>query len=161
MTVHRQTKLTARLCSVLIAAGVSACAGLGADSGDTVRGSQLFAETNCPITIDGPFPATAVFATVEDLGHKAWMSALRGTDADAASRALVLVHFGPKPTPGYGASFQSAATSGRKLLLKVTQTVPAPDMMYAQVITSPCILVSVPAGSYSDIKVIDIEPAGE
>ncbi len=62
-----------------------------------------------------------------------------------AVRYLMLAQ-GHKPTPGYGFEWQgsSATLRDQKLELPLRFTSPPKDAMLAQVITSPCILISYP-----------------
>jgi hypothetical protein len=71
---------------------------------------------------------------------------------------VVAVYMGRKPTAGYHVSMASRAVAvgeHNELILLVSWIEPPGDALLAQVITSPCILVSIPKGNYSTIQVVD------
>lgn len=76
---------------------------------------------------------------------------------DFATRAVVLVEMGAAPSAGYGLSLQDrrAAVAGGYLTLYIKWLEPAPERVYAQVVTHPCLLVSVPRGAYHRLRVRD------
>ena len=63
-----------------------------------------------------------------------------------------------RPTSGYAVSLGSnTAKVGKRgdLTLTVAWTEPSADSIQAQVITSPCLFVSVPKDDYPTIRVVD------
>lgn len=77
---------------------------------------------------------------------------------DFTRLSVIAVYMGRKPTAGYQVSLASSAAKigeNNELTLFVTWIEPPLDALLAQVITSPCILVSIPKGNYSTIQVVD------
>ncbi|MCW9009593.1 protease complex subunit PrcB family protein [Marinobacter sp.] len=72
---------------------------------------------------------------------------------DLAREALVMVTLGQKPTAGYSVGLQSALAQGESLVLDMRVNEPAPDMMVAQVITSPCAVLAVEPRGWQQIRV--------
>jgi len=71
---------------------------------------------------------------------------------------LLVVNMGQQSSGGYGLSLlkEQAEITGRHLLISVRWQTPKPGMMQAQVITSPCLLVSVPRqDNYNAIVIFD------
>ncbi|MBY6192710.1 protease complex subunit PrcB family protein [Marinobacter hydrocarbonoclasticus] len=72
---------------------------------------------------------------------------------DLSREALVMVTLGQKPTAGYSVGLQSALAQGKSLVLDMRVSEPAPDMMVAQVITSPCVVLAVEPRGWQQIRV--------
>jgi len=72
---------------------------------------------------------------------------------DLGREALVMVTLGQKPTAGYSVGLQSALAQGKSLVLDMRVSEPAPDMMVAQVITSPCVVLAVEPRGWQQIRV--------
>lgn len=67
-----------------------------------------------------------------------------------------LVEMGRHSTGGYGIAVSSEARrSGSTLELNATFFTPAPDAMVTQMLTSPCVLVRLPVGDYSQLRLLD------
>lgn len=67
-----------------------------------------------------------------------------------------LVEMGRHSTGGYGIAVSSKARrSGNTLALIATFSSPAPDAMVTQMLTSPCVLVRLPAGDYTRLELLD------
>lgn len=154
---HKRLPVIAALLAVTL---LSACGIFGPAEPQPVAATQLFAEQQCPIDLDGPYPATAVYASVQDLGVSRWMSALGDTDADQASRMLILVHAGSKPNPGHGIALHSAGAVGDELHINMIHHRPDPNRMYAQVLIQPCVLIKVPTREYKRLVVDEVQPTG-
>ncbi|WP_161494475.1 protease complex subunit PrcB family protein [Marinobacter salexigens] len=74
---------------------------------------------------------------------------------DLEKEHLLFVTLGEKPTGGYSVSL-SSATAGQtegSLRLLVAARSPAPGTMTTQVITSPCVVIAVPASDWSEVRV--------
>ena len=65
---------------------------------------------------------------------------------DFARWQVVAVFLGPKPSPGYGLRIVDATETPSGTQVTYRQFVPAPGMMYAQVIVYPYDVVAIPAG---------------
>lgn len=77
---------------------------------------------------------------------------------DLEKEHLLFVTLGEKPTGGYSISLVSATaeTSSSPLRLAVSVRSPAPETMTTQVITSPCVVVAVPAHDWPEVQVSGI-----
>ena len=64
---------------------------------------------------------------------------------DFASRMVVGVFLGTKPTSGYDVEIVSVQTDGDALVVQYRQRQPARDMMTAQILTQPYHLIAVPS----------------
>lgn len=76
---------------------------------------------------------------------------------DFSTRAVLWVQMGMQPSAGYGLSLQEAGAEigAGTLTLHLKWLEPAPGRLYAQVITHPCLLVTVPRGGYQRVEVRD------
>jgi hypothetical protein len=77
---------------------------------------------------------------------------------DFTRQRVIAVYMGKRPTAGYGLGLASRnAEVGERgvLTLVVSWIEPLADAVLAQVITSPCLLVSVPKGDHVTIQVVD------
>ena len=86
-----------------------------------------------------------------------------GTDylpeVDFSRSRVAAVYMGKYSTAGYqlGLAAETAEIDDHDLTLFVSWLEPPVDALVAQVITSPCLLVSIPKGEYSAIRVRDAE----
>ena len=76
---------------------------------------------------------------------------------DFTSNQVVLVSMGQQRTGGFRISLDQAqaVVAGEVARIKLKWTRPSADDMVAQVLTHPCILLSLPEGGYSRIAVFD------
>ena len=70
---------------------------------------------------------------------------------------IFIVSMGAQPTAGYSIELHEdqAPLHGATLTIPATWKAPAPDMMVAQIMTSPCIVISLPAKRYETVMVRD------
>jgi hypothetical protein len=107
---------------------------------------------------------TPVAQVLPDLkAVKDWEAArgvtLPGSDA-LPPASYALVEMGLKPTGGYGLAIARAAVlRGELVILNATFVSPSPGSLRTQAISSPCVLVQLPPGRYSEIEVDDPEGA--
>lgn len=66
---------------------------------------------------------------------------------------LLLIAMGRKPTTGFGLTLSAVEKAGDTLKLRVSTRTPAPGMVRAQMITEPCLVVSVPREGWQQITV--------
>jgi hypothetical protein len=77
-------------------------------------------------------------------------------DAPLPDGPYALVEMGTRNTGGYGVAVsRTAGRDGDRLILKATFIAPAAGRMVAEMISSPCALVSLPQAHYSEIWLID------
>ena len=76
---------------------------------------------------------------------------------DLTSHSLLVVYLGHRPNPGYQLRLlnRQAEQLGGLLRIEVERVLPLPDMIYPQVLVSPCMLLEIPKGSYTQIEVVD------
>lgn len=76
-------------------------------------------------------------------------------DVNFENSHLLLIAMGSRPNAGYHLelSAQQAALYDGKLLLPVVFKQPSPEMVQAAVMTSPCMIISLPKGAYRQIVV--------
>ena len=76
---------------------------------------------------------------------------------DLKNNHVLLVEMGRKPTAGYNISYidNSFNVKNSEAEVVVKWIEPGPDAIVAQVITSPCLVLSVPAKGYEDISIVD------
>src|SRR5262249_8616930 len=75
---------------------------------------------------------------------------LAGDDALAPS-AYAVIEMGSRPTGGYGlAVARNAVQRGELVILSATFVTPAPGSLRTQALSSPCVLVQLPPGRYSE-----------
>lgn len=72
-------------------------------------------------------------------------------------RAVLWLEMGRQPSAGYGLTVRphGMEIAGATLTLHVNWLEPLPGRVYAQVITRPCLLLSVPGGDYQRVRVRD------
>jgi hypothetical protein len=75
-----------------------------------------------------------------------------------AREGVLWIGMGQKPTGGYRLD---PAESGLEIradtaTLRVAWSTPPPDAVLAQVITHPCLLLALPKGGYSRIRIVDL-----
>lgn len=68
-----------------------------------------------------------------------------------------IVSMGSQPTAGYGIELHAdqAPVQGATLTIPATWKEPAPDMMVAQIMSSPCVVITVPVKRYETVAVRD------
>jgi len=143
---------------------VAGCALLvGCASSDTVKDKpgaplvrQVIQSPHCGLT----GPGLAYVQTSERLQQLLELPAqnmavqqLRQVDLE--KEHLLFVTLGEKPTGGFSVSLASASVESTKNTLRLSMAVrsPAPGTMVTQVITSPCVVVAVPATDWPEIRV--------
>ncbi|TBW56886.1 protease complex subunit PrcB family protein [Marinobacter halodurans] len=72
---------------------------------------------------------------------------------DVANQWLLVASLGHQATGGHGIGFISADRDGQDLSIEVKVTHPAPDAMVAQMITSPCLVMAIPASGWKQVRV--------
>jgi len=154
----------ARLWTGLLVLLLSACRanGIPGSTPATVEAALLTQSSQC--WNDGMEPSVVWISNIE-----AYKSAYKQTrkhilddsgylpNVDFNRSGVIAVYMGKHSTAGYqvGLASGTAAISGHDLTLLVSWVEPPADALMAQVITSPCVLVSIPKGDYAAIRVVD------
>ena len=143
---------------ILMSLLLSACAADGPPPGGRVSVEAIHAGSFC-----GARSAGAVW--LDDTRALAgWPDGAAGTVPEAAAaavpfqrRGVVAVSMGRQPTGGYALRLGAteAVISDGVLTLPVDWVEPPADGVATQVLTRPCLLVSVPRGDYHRVLVVD------
>ncbi|WP_323751310.1 protease complex subunit PrcB family protein [Marinobacter sp.] len=75
---------------------------------------------------------------------------------DLAQEQLIFVTLGQKPSAGYSLGLATANQENHTLKLQLDLKTPAPGMMVAQVITSPCVVLAATGGNWDRIEVTGV-----
>jgi hypothetical protein len=138
-------------------------------SGNSTEVDVVYRSDHCGTTGKGVYQLTSPQELAAVMKNK--MNPLDDTknlapDVDFSENQLVLVAWGSKPNPGYKIELTSpqAVRDGKVLRLPVAFQEPDLGAFYPQVMTSPCIVLSVPVGDYEAIAagdwVTDVDGAG-
>lgn len=122
---------------------LTACSATGG-AGGALQVRQITQSAYCGLTGPGVSQARASAereALLDVVGQNIATGVIRQVNLD--QEALVIVTLGQKPTAGYSVGLESASRENKTLKLVMTVTEPAPGMMVAQVITSPCVVLAV------------------
>ena len=79
------------------------------------------------------------------------------TTIDFDQSMVFIVFMGSRPTAGYDIELHDdqALVQGAALTIPATWKEPARDAMVAQILTSPCVLITVPAKGYETVTIRD------
>ncbi|MEN8246904.1 MAG: protease complex subunit PrcB family protein [Thermodesulfobacteriota bacterium] len=113
-----------------------------------------------------PEPSAEWIASREELGqlvdvHKSGQLPAQdraaALDIDFNTTRILLVRMGQKPTAGYSLKLdpESCSISQKIAHISLIWAEPAPDLVTAQVITSPFILLKLSKGGYDAVEVVD------
>lgn len=116
-----------------------------------------------------PDPVVKIMATIEHCGlsepgihparpdQEGFSPELRHAVTDLAllpERDAIVVALGSQPTPGYSLGLLNARWYGYATLnLSMIAEKPSEEMVSAQVVTTPCVLIDVPAEGWSQVRV--------
>jgi len=89
--------------------------------------------------------------------HRMQLDSVPAPAMDFHDSYLVLINMGQQSTAGYVLEMDATAYVLRDhvAVIPVLWKEPEPGSMQAQVITSPCLLLQVPKGRYTEIEVVD------
>jgi hypothetical protein len=79
------------------------------------------------------------------------------SQVDFSREGILIVAMGQKPTAGFGLELNHmvAVVSEDMAVLRVSWIEPSKDAIVPQVITSPCLVIVLPKGPYSQIRLLD------
>lgn len=88
-----------------------------------------------------------------------WLNSPPPPVVDFPRGGVLLVAMGQRSTAGYGLALADdvATVRGRVLTMRVDWREPQPGRRQAQVMTSPCLLATVPDAGFTRIRVVDQE----
>ncbi|ROU02037.1 protease complex subunit PrcB family protein [Marinobacter sp. R17] len=145
--------------SAILVLGLSGLAGCAAMADSDVDASQevgvLMSSQYCGFTAPGLVLAT-------DRSQWAQLSSASGGSLppwpEEAGQWLLVANLGQKPTGGHRIDFKSASRTDRNLSIEVAVRQPAADAMVTQALTTPCLVMVLPAGGWDTVTVEGAEP---
>lgn len=162
--MNKRRLIRAYVLSVLMAFFPGCLHSGGGNSGQTeLAVHAIYADTHCDSQendrvvrwVDDPSTLRQVLAQGQRHVLGAGKPAL--PEVDFQRNMVLLVSMGQQPSAGYGydVSRVSASVENHTAVVRVTPVTPPPGVLTAQMITHPCILIRVPRGEYSRIRVVD------
>lgn len=150
--------LSKLLAASFVSLAMTGCSATGsAPSAPVPEVRQITQSAHCGLTGPGVAYVRSP-ASLEDLlgiaGQNMSTGAIRQVNLD--NEQLVIVTLGQKPTAGYSVGLERAAQEGTTLKLEMRVNQPAPGMMVAQVITSPCVVLAVASGGWQRVEVTGV-----
>jgi len=143
--------------------GLSACAALNDSSVKTLPVNEIYSAAICNINKQGITEIKDKEA-LQDMLKKANSHRLNSKPKDLSQidfsiSQVYLITMGTRPNAGYALKVTSheASLENGALNLPIQVELPSPNSMYAQMMTSPCTLISLPIGDYDTINVEDWE----
>ncbi|MBK9518574.1 MAG: protease complex subunit PrcB family protein [Anaeromyxobacter sp.] len=145
--------------------GIASLSLMGADGGCSPDREVAVTVVRAGATCGGEAPGPSVrrLASQAEL-IAAFPAALGGAPAPAVdfeAAAVLLVSAGQRPTAGHAVELAApkAPVKGGVALVQVALRAPPADAMTAQVVTSPCLVVSLPRAGLGEVKVAEGERA--
>jgi len=139
--------------------GLSACAALNDSKVKKLAVTELYSAAVCNINEQG-ITAIKDRETLQGILKKANSHRLNSkpkdlSSIDFSSSQIYLIAMGTRPNTGYALKVTSneASLENSVLNLPIQVELPAENAMYAQMMTSPCTLISLPLGIYDTVKV--------
>jgi len=139
--------------------GLSACAAFNDSQAKALPVTEIYSSSICNINEQG-------ITEIEDKKHlqkvlkKANSHLLDSKPLDLSSvdfdfSQVYLIAMGVKPNAGYGLTKtgNEASVENGVLQLPIQVMSPSKNGMYAQIMTSPCIVIALPAGTYNTINI--------
>lgn len=140
---------------------VQGCARAGDGPGAVLAAEMLYGNNQCGVLdrpevawIASPDAWRRLYGQVTSLR----MNPPPAPAVDFSREGVVLVGMGQRPSAGYGLSLAGDVTvQDGVLAVRVDWREPAPGHLQAQVVTSPCLLLKVPAVDFTHLRVMDRE----
>ena len=143
----------------------NACAGtaIHPKEGSTLKVRLLWQGSQCATKMSTPHATwieePALFKKMYDRIASNQIGAQQDllSQVDFSREGILIVAMGQKPTAGYGLELNHmvAVVSDDMAVLRVSWIEPPKDAIVSQVITSPCLVIILPKGPYSQIRLID------
>ena len=149
--------------ALALAALTQACAPVGAGGTDnrSLSTELLFSDGQC-----GGLERPAVVWIASPSDWRSWYGRIMSLRmnpppapvVDFSREGVLLIAMGQRPSAGYGLSLEGETTVRDGVLaVRVDWREPQPGYRQAQVVTSPCLLLKVPAAAFTRIQVLDRE----
>ena len=133
-----------------------------ANSVEPMQMQVVYRSNRCPAVEPGVqvIRDTASWAEWRRQLNRQLFSVANGADDDAAAVdfgqvTVIVISMGQKPTPGYSVEVleDSAVLQGGSLNISSVWQQPAEGAILAQVLTSPCVAITVPTAQYDTVKI--------
>ncbi len=155
------------ICPLGLTLILSACGpGLGqppvANSVEPMQMQVVYRDNRCPAVEPGiqVFRDTAAWTEWRRQRERQLFSPSNEADDEATAVdfgqvTVIVISMGQKPTPGYAVEVleDSAVLQGGSLNISSVWQQPAEGAILAQVLTSPCVAVTVPTAQYDTVKI--------
>ena len=139
-----------------------ACGGSDVKKSSTVVATQIYSGFHCgsssgQASVEWIADQMLLEGAFSKLSKQFSVAGMAAPKVDFSSQRVVLVYMGQRPTAGYGLRLASNKFRTYKQTAEVTLewTKPGKGMVTAQVITNPCVLVSVPKAGYERLQIVD------
>ncbi|HLV78249.1 MAG TPA: protease complex subunit PrcB family protein [Marinobacter sp.] len=146
------TRSTAAAFVLSLLAGCSVSSPHNVQAQPQVR--QLTQSAHCGLTGPGVAPVNSSRELDKLLGVSGQNMATGVIrQVDLAHEQLIIITLGQRPTAGYSVGLRDVQWEKPTLKLEMRVGEPAPDMMVAQVLTSPCVVLGVRGGPWERLEV--------
>jgi len=139
--------------------GLSACAAINDSSTKTLPITEIYSASTCNINEQGITEIKNI-ESLQKVLKNANSHRLDSTPDDLSSidfdtSHVYLIAMGIKPNAGYSLkkTDTEASLENGALHLPFQVMLPSKDGMYAQMMTSPCTLISLPTGAYNTVDI--------
>ncbi len=135
-----------------------------ADSTEPVQLQVVYRGSRCPAVEPGveSIRDTAAWTEWRRQRDRQLLSVADGPDDEATpvdfgQSTVIVISMGQKPTPGYAVEVleDSAMLQGETLIISSVWQRPAEGAILAQVLTSPCVAITVSTARYDTVKIND------
>jgi hypothetical protein len=139
--------------------GLSACAALNDNNVKTLPVTEIYSAAICNINEQGITSIKNKEALQSILkkanSHRLNTKPKEISAIDFNSSQVYLIAMGSRPNSGYALKLTSheASVKNDVINLPIQVELPSPNGMYAQMMTSPCALISLPIGTYDTINI--------
>jgi hypothetical protein len=136
--------------------------GCAAHNGTPFQYKVLYSSAQCKMTGSGPDvqliqDSSQWFAFFTRHLRGGQLPPPKVPDIDFSDAAVLIVYAGLKPSAGYRifADEKKIRIEDGVLRIVIDIQTPQPGQMQAQMLTAPCLVLSVPSGGYREIEIVD------
>ena len=139
-----------------------ACGGSDVKKSSTVVATQIYAGFHCgsssgQASVEWIADQMLLEGAFSKLSKQFSATGTAAPKVDFSSQRVVLVYMGQRPTAGYGLRLASNKFRAYEQTAEVTLewVKPGKGMVTAQVITNPCVVLTVPKAGYERLQIVD------
>ncbi len=143
---------------------ICSCKGLAVDKEFPQKVEVLYSSLQCGRNLEGPAVTWISDMQQLNLVYKRLTRHILGLDikiptVDFNKDAVILIEMGQRPTTGYALVLgqDPLRISDGVVNMKTIWVKPAQDVLQAQLVTSPCIIVKFISGDYTRIRILNQE----